>query len=101
MAINLEKLKAEAENLVTTFPQREALLRKAVAQFEQGLQLIAQAGYSAKEMLEAEPAPPQPEPLAPPIGYSLKAEMPEEAPPPPLAPEPPYPNLPTPNVSGD
>lgn len=42
---DLNKILDEAESLVTTFPQREALLRKAVAYFEQGSAVLRQAGY--------------------------------------------------------
>lgn len=60
---DLSKILDEAESLVTTFPQREALLRKAVAYFEQGVAVLRQAGYDplqfAVEGVVAAPLPPQ------------------------------------------
>lgn len=45
---DLKAIIEEAESLITTFPQREALLRKAAGYFEQGTTLLAQAGYDPK-----------------------------------------------------
>lgn len=58
---NLSKILTEADALITTFPQREALLRKAAMYFEQGMNVLRQAGYDPASFTmipaEAEPVP--------------------------------------------